>query len=141
MKKHLTLLLLVISTITYGQSLSEKEIIGTWEVEKISGDFPKMSGEQQKRMDALKAAFLGATFDFKEDRTFNFNIEFMKELDEMMKNVHWKFNTNNTEVIIQEWKDKDTDSYQLMGINVSKKNGIVYFIMAESPFVLEMKKK
>jgi len=140
MKRQIILILLLISSITYGQSLSEKEIIGTWKVEKISGDFPKMPTEQQKKMDALKAAFLKSSFEFKEDRTFNFNIEFMQELDEMMKNVHWKLSSNKTEIIIQEWKDKDTDKYQLMGINVSKRNGKVYFIMTESPFILEMKK-
>lgn len=91
-------------------------------------------------MDELKRAFLKASFDFKEDKTFNFNIEFMKELDEMMKNVHWKLNSSKTEVIIQNWKYKDTDKYHLMGINISKRNGKVYFIMTESPFVLEMKK-
>ena len=64
----------------------------------------------------------------------------MKELDEMMKNVHWKLNSNKTEIIIQEWKDKDTDNYQLMGIQISKRNGEIYFVMTESPFILEMKK-
>jgi hypothetical protein len=49
-------------------------------------------------------------------------------------------NSNKTEIIIQEWKDKDTDKFQLMGISVSKRNGKVYFIMTESPFILEMKK-
>ena len=140
MKKSIILILILFSSISYGQTLNKQNIIGIWKVEKIIGDFPKMPAEQQKKMDDLKSAFMKSTFEFKENNRFNFNIEFMKELDEMMKNVHWKLNSNKTEIIIQEWKDKDTDKYQLMGIQVSERNGKIYFVMTESPFVLEMKK-
>jgi hypothetical protein len=99
-----------------------------------------MPSEQQKKMDDLKSAFMKSTFEFKENNRFNFNIESMKELDEMMKDVHWKLNSNKTEIIIQELKDKDTDKYQLMVIQISERNGKIYFVMTESPFVLEMKK-
>ena len=140
MKKSIILILILFSSISYGQTLNKQNIIGIWKVEKIIGDFPKMPAEQQKKMDDLKSALMKSTFEFKENNRFNFNIEFMKELDEMMKNVHWKLNSNKTEIIIQEWKDKDTDKYQLMGIQVSERNGKIYFVMTESPFVLEMKK-
>jgi hypothetical protein len=140
MKKNIILILILFSSISYGQTLNKQNIIGIWKVEKIIGDFPKMPAEQQKKMDDLKSAFMKSTFEFKENNRFNFNIEFMKELDEMMKNVHWKLNSNKTEIIIQEWKDKDTDNYQLMGIQISKRNGEIYFVMTESPFILEMKK-
>jgi hypothetical protein len=140
MKKNIILILILFSSISYGQTLNKENVIGTWKVENITGDFPKMPAEQQKKMDALKTAFMKSTFEFKENNRFNFNIEFMKELDEMMKNVHWKLNSNKTGIIIQEWKDKDTDKYQLMGIQISERNGKVYFVMTESPFVLEMKK-
>ena len=140
MKKSIILILILFSSISYGQTLNKQNIIGIWKVEKIIGDFPNMPAEQQEKMDDLKSAFMKSTFEFKENNRFNFNIEFMKELDEMMKNVHWKLNSNKTEIIIQEWKDKDTDKYQLMGIQISERNGKIYFIMTESPFVLEMKK-
>ena len=140
MKKSIILILILFSSISYGQTLNKQNIIGIWKVEKIIGDFPKMPAEQQEKMDDLKSAFMKSTFEFKENNRFNFNIEFMKELDEMMKNVHWKLNSNKTEIIIQEWKDKDTDKYQLMGIQISERNGKIYFVMTESPFVLEMKK-
>jgi hypothetical protein len=140
MKKNIILILILFSSISYGQTLNKQNIIGIWKVEKIIGDFPKMPAEQQKKMDDLKSAFMKSTFEFKENNRFNFNIEFMKELDEMMKNVHWKLNSNKTEIIIQEWKDKETDNYQLMGIQISKRNGEIYFVMTESPFILEMKK-
>ncbi|EDM42898.1 hypothetical protein SCB49_11397 [unidentified eubacterium SCB49] len=141
MKKSILLILILFSSISYGQTLNKENIIGLWGVEKITGDFPEMPAEQQKIMDNLKSAFMKSTFEFKEDNRFNFNIEFMKELDEMMKNVHWKLDSNKSEIIIQEWKDKDTDKYQLMGIQISQKNGKTYFVLTESPFVLEMKKK
>ncbi|TXE15470.1 hypothetical protein ES692_16550 [Psychroserpens burtonensis] len=92
-------------------------------------------------MDDLKSAFINSTFEFKENNRFNLNIDFMKELDEMMKNVHWKWNSDKTEIIIQKWKNKDTDKYQLMGIQISEKDRKMYFVMTELPFVLEMKKK
>ena len=140
MKKSIIIILILISSISYGQTLNEKNIVGTWKAENIIVDFPQMPAEQQKIMDDLKSAFMKSSFEFKEDNKFNLNIEFMKELDEMMKNVHWKLNSNNTEIIIQEWKDKDTDKYHLMGIQISERNGKIYFVMTESPFVLEMKK-
>lgn len=140
MKKNLILFLILLSSISYGQTLNEERLIGIWKVERIIADFPKMPAEQQKKMDDLKGAFIKSTFEFKENNRFNFNIEFIKEIDEMMKNVHWKLITNKTEIVIQEWKDKDTDEYQLMGIQISEKNGKIYFVMTESPFVLEMKK-
>jgi hypothetical protein len=140
MKKNIILILILFSSISYGQTLNKENIIGIWKVEKIIGDFPKMPVEQQKKMDDFKLAFMKSTFEFKENNSFNFNIKFMKELDEMMKNVHWKLNSEKTGIIIQEWKDKDTDKYQLMGIQFSERNGAIYFVMSESPFVLEMKK-
>ena len=140
MKKNIFLILILLSSISYGQTLNKENIVGIWKVEKIIGDFPKMPAEQQKIADDLKSAFMKSTFEFKENNRFNLNIEFMKELDEMMKSVHWKFNSNKTEIIIQEWKDKDTDKYQLMGIQISERNGNIYFVMTESPFVFEMKK-
>ena len=126
MKKSIILILILFSSISYGQTLNKENIVGLWKVEKIIGDFQEMPAEQQKIMDDLKSAFMKSTFEFKENNSFNFNIEFMKELDEMMKNVHWKLNSNKTEIIIQDWKDKDTDKYQLMGIQISQRNGKIY---------------
>lgn len=138
MKLKITLFFIVICSVSFGQSINETELIGTWKVENLSGDFPQMPKEQQQIMDLLKTAFKNATFDFKEDKRFNFNIDFI-ELDEMMKNVHWKLDSGKSEIIIQEWKDKDTDKYHLMGITVLRKEGKIFFILTESPFVLEVK--
>lgn len=46
---QLIIILLLISSTTFGQTLSEKEIIGFWKVEKVSGNFPQMPAEHQKK--------------------------------------------------------------------------------------------
>lgn len=139
MKPYITILFILFCSVSFGQEINEAELIGTWKIVNIDGDFPQMPEEEQKKMDALKDAFKNATFDFKKDNYFNFNIDFI-EIGEMMNNVHWKFNSGKSEIIIQDWKNKDTDNYHLMDIIVSKRNGKTFFIMTESPFILEVTK-
>jgi hypothetical protein len=139
MKYKITFLLLIVNYICFSQSIKESELIGTWKVENIVGEIPKMpKSDQQQKMDLLIKAFKSSTFEFKSNHIFNFNIDF-PELKDMMKNTHWKLKSESY-IMIQESKDKNIDKYELMGIKVSKKEGKIFFIMTESPFVLEMKK-
>jgi hypothetical protein len=139
MKYKITTLFILISFVCLSQNIKESELIGVWKVQNVIGEVPKMpKKEQQQKMNSFLAAFKKATFEFKKDHSFILNIDFI-ELSNMMKNVHWKLK-NDSQIMIQELKDKGSDKYQLMGIKISQKEGKTFFIMTESPFVLEMKK-
>ena len=119
------------------QNLTQEEIIGTWTVKKVQS-LAESSGENKKIMEMLMDAFLKSKFHFKAD--YNFTLDF--SFDEMkIKNGHWKFNPDTNSIIIQEWKDKDTNKWKLMEIIVKKESDKIIFQLLESFLVLEMKKE
>ncbi|WP_321297258.1 hypothetical protein [Marinifilum fragile] len=138
-KNILTLLLLLISIITFGENIEESDLIGTWKVINLTGDFPPMPSEQHKQIDLLKVAFRESTFEFNADHSFSLKIDF-NDFSDMMKNVHWKFNKEKSNVLIQEWKDKESAKSILLEIIIEQRNGKIIFVLPESPFELEVVK-
>ena len=52
MKYKITFLLLIVNYICFSQSIKESELIGTWKVENIVGEIPKMpKSDQQQKME------------------------------------------------------------------------------------------
>jgi hypothetical protein len=120
MRKIIGIVILVLSLYfqLYAQSFTENEIIGTWTVRQINV-LTKIPDEQKKTVDMLKAAFLRSKFIFNSDNTFVFDFELEKM---QIQNGHWKYNDYTKSFIIQNWKDKDTNDFNLMEI-VPKKEG------------------
>jgi hypothetical protein len=120
MRKIIGIVILVLSLYfqLYAQSFTENEIIGTWTVRQINV-LTKIPDEQKKTVDMLKAAFLRSKFIFNSDNTFVFDFELEKM---QIQNGHWKYNDYTKSFIIQNWKDKDTNGFNLMEI-VPKKEG------------------
>jgi len=137
--KLITFIILFITLLSYGQDLKRDDLIGKWKVTNIKGEFPPMPHKQQKIMDSLRKAFKESTFEFKSDNNFNFNIDFI-EIGEMMKEVHWKYIPEKSIILIQDWKDKETEKSGLMEILVTKQFEKIFFTLSESPFTLEVKK-
>jgi hypothetical protein len=131
------LLILSLSSQLNAQSFTESEIIGTWTVRKINV-LTKIPDEQKKTVDMLKAAFLRSKFIFNSDNTFVFDFELEKM---QIKNGHWKYNDYTKSFIIQDWKDKDTNDFNLMEI-VPKKEGNKIVFQLHNIFIdLEMNKE
>jgi len=120
MKKTIWILILILvpSFQLMAQSLTENEITGTWSVKQINV-LTRLPDEQKKSIEILKAAFMRSKFIFNADYTFVFDFELEKM---RIQNGHWKYNVQNNSLIIQDWKDRDTNNWKLMEI-VPKKEG------------------
>jgi len=120
MKKTIGFLILILLPALQlrAQSVTENEIVGTWSVTQINV-LTRLTEDQNKTIETLKAAFLRSKFIFNDDTSFVFDFE----LDKMrIQNGHWKYNDLKKSFIIQDWKDKDTNNWKLMEI-VPKKEG------------------
>ncbi len=127
MKQTIVVILLLTSSILYGQNWNKEDLIGIWKVEKI------MDMRAPSEMPSEYAVFLNSSFEFKQNNTFNLTSK-AKRLNEMMKNSHWKLNSNNNEILIQRNKTR------LMTIKIWKKNEKTFFIIMGASLFLEMRK-
>ena len=50
------------------------------------------------------------------------------------------FDPEKSKILIQEWKDKETEKPVIMEISVMYQNGKIFFELTETPFVMEVKK-
>jgi len=107
------------------QSFSENEIIGKWSVVQINV-LTRLPENQKKEIEQLKDAFMRAKFVFNDDNTFEFDFELEKM---RIQHGHWKFNDKSTSIIIQEWKDKDTNNWKLMEIIPVREGSKIIFQM------------
>jgi len=133
-----TLLLLTVITVkAFSQQISEKEIVGKWMVVKVNLTDTNIPKDQKEMIELLKDAFLKSSFSFKEDKSisFDFEIEGMQ-----ISKGHWKFNPSNNTLVIQEWKDRNTNDFILMEISIRKEGEKILFSVAETFLELEMKK-
>lgn len=127
MKNLLVLFVLTLLTSTVqSQSLTEKEITGTWQVVNVvdAGSQPKQAGEM-----------LAAYFDIYPDHSFQLRTKKTKEASKGYQN---KFN-NNT------WSFDDASQTISarevnMNIQVSKNDGKMFFKLLESGMTLEVVK-
>lgn len=136
LKKVIFILFFLINVSVFSQTITETNLIGTWKVTNLSGETPPpLNKEHQKKLEELINAFKNATFEFKKDKTFNFNIDFV-ELGEMLKNKKWEFDSENLKINIKD----TTDNGLLMVIDIVKNKNQFLFLLSETPFVLEVKK-
>lgn len=134
------LLLIAISTRLYSQELTKEVFLGTWKV--VDSQFmPEMEmgldAEGQKTLEQIKAGFIGTIFNFEENNDFTVKFpdnipEFMSEL-EFIDNKKWEI-VKGQKIAIGSNKD----NYSLMGISVLIRQEKKYFIIDESPYVLEV---
>lgn len=136
LKKAIFTLFFLINITVFSQTITEKNLIGTWKVINLSGETPPaLNKEHQIKLDELINAFKNASFEFKKNKTFNFNIDFV-ELGEMLKNKKWEFDTENFKVNIKD----NTDNGLLMVIDIVKNKDQFMFLLSETPFILEVEK-
>jgi hypothetical protein len=119
------------------QSLAENEIIGKWSVVQINV-LTKIPDEQKKTVDRLKDAFLRSTFEFNPDHTFVFDFEIEKM---RIQTGSWKYNDDSKSFIIQDWKDRETNNWKLMEINIRKEDNKIIFELHDVFVELVMNKE
>jgi hypothetical protein len=132
MKKIFTLIVILsLSTVSFGQTLSEKEIVGKWEVEKI---IKKPSNPQ---FSPLLEGFENSTFSFNQNGGFvlntTSNTKLFEAVIEMTNGTQWKLGQNNTVNIGSE-----ADGYTIMEIVIREFNDKTLFHLSESGITLLM---
>ncbi len=115
------------------QKITTSDLIGTWQVLKVSAAPGQYSAAEKKQIKSLDDAFLKSSFLFKEGSrcSFEFAFEEMRITDGF-----WKL--DERAIDIREWNDR---SSLLMKIIVAKKGEVTTFAIDETPFVLEVKKE
>ncbi|MCH2032294.1 MAG: hypothetical protein MK202_02145 [Tenacibaculum sp.] len=127
MKKIITLFILTICTIGFGQNIKKTELIGKWTTNDLIIDFGDTKPKNENIIRELKKGFLNSEFDFRENGKFyikfpNDKPTFMGELA-FLNDRNWKLENNQIKVGTKE------DNYNLMHILVQKANGKIYFII------------
>ncbi|KAA5533501.1 hypothetical protein F0919_13245 [Taibaiella lutea] len=115
----------------------DAEIIGKWKVVGMKVNSDGLSKTEIQKTEVFKNSFLKSTFVFKSDKNFSFDID-IKDIE--VKNGHWKYNSISKSYIIQEWKDKNNDRSVLIEIKVEREAGKIFFLLTETPFILEVQK-
>jgi hypothetical protein len=132
--------ILVLNFNIFGQTFPEQELIGTWIVNKFENQMSEseIPSDQKEMMAKVGKAFGDSKFIFQPDKKCVFEFSF----DEMaIKNGYWKYDSNSSSLIIQEWKDKDKKNGSvLMGLQIIRRGEKIFFIVEETPFVLEVKR-
>lgn len=131
MKEIKILLLLLISTISYGQTINKEILIGVWKVRNM----PK----KVKNMPSEFSTFLKASFDFQENNKFILTSE-VNEVNKMMKNSCWHLDSIKSEIVIQKCGNKHTQKNRRMTIKFIEMKRKTYFILLENSLFLEVSK-
>lgn len=140
MKSFTTFIFLIVFTAQlFSQDLTKETIIGTW---KVMGSqiMPEMllglDANGKKKMEQMRIGFIGTILNFEGSKKFTIkyadNIpNFMKEL-EFLNNKNWKIEGQRIGI------GTEKDRYSLMGIVVKNEQGKKYFILDETPLILEV---
>ena len=132
--------LIVFTTQLFSQDLTKETITGTWKVVD-SQIMPEtqmgLDANGKKKMEQMRIGFIGTSLKFEASKKFTIkyadNIpNFMKEL-EFLNNKNWRIEKGLRIAIGTE-----KDGYSLMGIIVKNKQGKKYFILDETPLILEV---
>ena len=126
-----------------GQKLTKDAFLGTWKVvdtQIISEMTEEMDENGKIILQQMRDGFIGTVFNFKSNGEFDLKFRstipgFMKEL-ETANNTNWQIEDGRMIVI-----GTKEDGYSLMGIMVGVKDDKKFFIIDESPFILEVEEQ
>ncbi len=138
-KSFLTVFLLFITVNTFGQSFNENQLVGKWNVVNLEGTLPVADSEKQN-LEIFLNAFKEATFEFESNNNFTLHIDF-KEVEDRMKQLHWKYDRNLSKIIVQDWKNKDNSEGILLELDVEKNRGNVFFKISKTPLIFEVEQE
>ncbi|MCC5930838.1 MAG: hypothetical protein JJU28_16455 [Cyclobacteriaceae bacterium] len=134
------LLTLLLSNVGFAQWKLRSEITGHWKVAGILSAERSLSKEQQTLMQEFMDVFIQSEYYFHEDGAFD--IIFHKELPEIMFDLKslnktlWKY---DAEIGLIEIGTPD-DGYSMMRIFVRDEDGKLYFLIHDTPLIMEMQK-
>lgn len=124
------------------QVFTENELSGKWKVVNVF--ISKIPKGKETETEKQKAAFLKSTFRFDPGKYFTFTIDNETddlELDKMeIRAAHWQLESSSGLVTIAEWKEKDSDKYDLMEIKIKRDGDKIFFLISDTYFKLEVQK-
>ena len=128
-------LFLTISNELFSQTSSD--LIGNWNVINVNFSSGNNSNPDiQKKIAYLKNAFTKSKFHFKDGNVFYFDCP-IKELE--VKNGKWNYDEFNKKISITG-KAPTGDEGNLMAFKIRIEKSKFYFIIDESPLLLEVQK-
>ncbi len=139
----LNLAFLICTTQLFAQQLTDEATVGRWKVVDVR-TIPEMQAgldaDDKKLTEQMSVGFLNTLFTFTEGKDFKIAFpetipDFMKEL-EFLNNRKWKIKDEKSIMVGTE-----EDNYSLMGISFSQQAGKIFFILDETPFLLEVVKE
>ncbi len=136
------IILVLLGFNTFCQNFTENELSGKWKVVNvITARIPK---GKESEIEKQKGAFLKSMFRFDPDKNFVFSIENESDDPELEKmeiyGAHWKLEPSSGIVIIEEWKEKDSDKFDLMEIKIKREGDKILFFISDTYFKLEVQK-
>ena len=144
-KLFIVLSLLLIFSPVIAQQQIENAFIGTWQVvnaqviPELASDMAVLDAEGKKKMEHLSQGFVGAVLTFRNNKQFSMKLgentpDFMKAFSSL-NDKKWKLENGQVINIGNE-----VEGYNLMKLYMVSREGKQYFIIEESPFMLEVKK-
>lgn len=97
----------------------------------------EMPSDEKVMMSRMEKAFLDSKFIFQPDKKMVFDFVFEEAA---VKNGYWKYDSNLSRVTIQEWEDRQKSGSDIMRLQVVTKGEKIFFIVEETPFILEVRK-
>jgi hypothetical protein len=133
-------LLLLAALSAKSQSIQRDSLAGTWIcVEAMPPDNEKMGKEEKDVLNVLAQAIENSKFVFKTNGLFQW--QFPKGLPavlqgmDFLNNKKWSIDPKNGLNHIGDPKDN------VMQITIDEKQGIVYFMLSDTPLLLRMRKE
>ena len=121
------------------QSIHRDSIAGVWTcVEANLPEALKIPAEEVEAMNMLKLAIVKSKFLFKTNGLFEWQFQkgtpaVFQQID-FLNNQKWSVDSNKRMIHIGEPREN------LMQITIHEKEGIVYFVLSDTPLLLRMKK-
>lgn len=138
MNIRILVLALFINLVSIAQTITDKELIGTWKTTEIT--VLPFNEEFSDKIPTLKSIFTNSTFTFKTNHSFYISTQ-MKEMDDMFSNKFWTINKNKNLVMVIDNKNSDINGRGLIEIEVKKINEGLIFNLQDAPLELKMTKQ
>ena len=136
--KYILVVMVTLALGVTGFTQNKIDIVGKWKVVRVQMAAAKLSKEERARFQSVKQSFLKSKFDFAADQHFSFDFA-LKVMQ--IKKAHWKFSNNSKSYLIQNWKDRLSNESILMEVMVQERDDKIYFLVSETPFILQVEKE
>lgn len=129
-----------VAAVSHAQVLDKPTLTGVWVCKEIKNDEALKDKRELEGMKQLAAVLQSAKFKFQSNGRFAFEFkdntsEFARGMTSMVNNQPWSIEATKSVIHVGEPRAK------LMQIQWMAQQGLVYFIMSDTPLLLRMEKE